>query len=150
MISSNAWDSMDTATVLPHVTAALNALTMLFLLVGFFHIRNGNRDAHRAAMIAAVASSALFLAFYLLYHFTAPIFVFRGQGAIRPVYYFMLVTHVVLAAAVTPMVLLTLARALRGRFEPHRGMARWTLPVWLYVSVTGIAVYVMLYQIEWA
>ena len=101
-------------------------------------------------MLAAVGSSALFLVFYLIYHFTAPIFVFQGQGAVRPVYYFLLITHVILAAAVTPFVLLTLARALRGRFETHRGMARWTLPVWLYVSLTGIAVYVMLYQINWA
>ncbi len=141
---------MNTAAVLPHVTASLNALTMLFLLAGFLQIRKGNRAGHRAAMLAAVSSSALFLVFYLIYHFTAPIFVFQGQGAIRPVYYFLLITHVILAAAVTPLVLLTLVRALRGRFETHRGMARWTLPVWLYVSLTGIAVYVMLYQINWA
>lgn len=142
--------TMSTATVLPHVTAALNAATVALLLTGLFHIRRQNRQAHRAAMIGAVATSALFLAFYLLYHFTAPIFVFRGEGAVRPVYYFFLITHVILAALVAPMVLLTFVRGLRGRFEIHRGLARWTLPVWLYVSATGLLVYVMLYQIDWA
>lgn len=140
---------MSTATVLPHVTASLNAVTVLLLLAGFAFIRGGNRRAHRAAMIAAVGTSALFLAFYLIYHFTAPIFVFRGDGVARPVYYFFLISHVVLAAAVTPMVLLTFARGLGGRFDKHRPVARWTLPIWLYVSATGLVVYVMLYQISW-
>lgn len=141
---------MSTATVLPHVTATLNVVTMLLLAAGYAFIRSDNRVLHRAAMMGAVGTSALFLAFYLVYHFTAPIFVFQGQGAVRPIYYFLLITHVVLAALVAPMVLMTFARALRGRFVPHRAMARWTFPIWLYVSVTGIVVYVMLYQIQWA
>ncbi|MGE5505509.1 MAG: DUF420 domain-containing protein [Actinomycetota bacterium] len=138
---------MSTATVLPHVTAFLNAAGLACLLAGFTFIRMGRRDLHRKAMLAAVGTSALFLAFYLLYHFTAPIFVFRGTGAVRPVYYVLLISHVVLAALVAPAVLVTLRRALAGRFEPHRGLARWTLPVWLYVSVSGIVVYAMLYHI---
>lgn len=141
---------MTPATVLPHVTATLNAITMCLLLAGFVLIRRQNREAHRAVMVAAVATSGLFLAFYLIYHFTSPIYPFKGSGATRPMYYFFLITHVVLAAAVTPMILVAFVRALRGRFEVHRRLARWTLPVWLYVSVTGIVVYVMLYQIDWA
>ncbi len=140
---------MSTAAVLPHVTAGLNALALLLLLVGFGLIRSGNRAAHRAVMLAAVVASGLFLAVYVVYHFTAPIFVFQGQGWVRPAYYAMLISHVVLAAAVTPLIALTLWRALRGRFPAHRGLARWTLPIWLYVSVTGIAVYWMLYQTDW-
>lgn len=141
---------MNTATVLPHVTAGLNAVTALFLVAGFAFIRRRDRAAHRAAMLGAVGASALFLVAYLTYHFTAPIFVFQGQGAVRPVYYALLVSHVLFAAVATPMVLLTLARGLLGRFEVHRGLARWTLPVWLYSSVSGLAVYVMLYQMTWA
>ncbi len=141
---------MNTATVLPHVTASLNAVTLCLLVAGFALIRSERREAHRAAMIAAVGTSTLFLAFYLLYHFTAPIFKFQGQGAVRPVYYFFLITHVILAAAVTPMVLLTFARGLRGRLQLHRGLARWTFPLWVYVSVSGLVVYVMLYQMSWA
>jgi len=135
------------ANTLPHVTAALNAITMCFLLAGFLFIRRDDRAAHRVSMIGAVVFSGLFLAVYLLYHFTSPIFQFAGQGAARPVYYTLLVTHVVLAAAVTPMVALTFLRALRGRFQPHRGLARWTLPIWLYVSFSGLAVYAMLYHV---
>lgn len=136
-----------TAAVLPHVTAALNATALLLLLAGFALIRRGRRLPHRRIMLAAVATSGLFLVAYVIYHATAPIFVFRGQGAVRPVYYTLLVSHVVLAAAVTPMIGVTLWRALAGRFASHRGLARWTLPVWLYVSVSGIVVYAMLYHL---
>jgi uncharacterized membrane protein YozB (DUF420 family) len=94
--------------------------------------------------------SVLFLIAYLTYHFTQPIVVFRGQGWVRPVYYALMISHVVLAMVVTPMVLLTFVRGLRGRFERHRPLARWTLPLWLYVSVTGIVVYIMLYHMTWA
>ncbi|WP_142849586.1 DUF420 domain-containing protein [Telmatospirillum sp. J64-1] len=138
---------MNTATVLPHVTAALNAVSLLLLLVGFVLIRQRRQAAHRAAMMGAMGASAAFLAVYVVYHFTAPIFVFTGEGMIRPVYYFILITHVILAAVVFPMILMTAARALRGRFEGHRGLARWTYPIWLYVSVTGLVVYAMLYHI---
>jgi putative membrane protein len=133
--------------VLPHVTAALNALACLLLLTGFALIRLGRRAAHRAVMTAAVVTSALFVVSYLLHHFTAPLFAFPGRGLIRPVYFAMLASHVVLAAVAAPMVIVTFRRARRGAFELHRGLARWTLPVWLYVSVTGIAVYLLLYHV---
>lgn len=138
---------MNTATVLPHVTASLNALALMLLSAGFMLIRRGRRDLHRKVMLAAVGVSALFLLAYGIYHATAPIFVFRGQGAIRPVYYALLISHVALAAAVTPMIAATLWRALTGRFATHRGLARWTWPVWVYVSASGIVVYLMLYHL---
>lgn len=141
---------MSTATVLPHVTATFNAITIGFLLAGFLLIRGGRREAHRAAMLGALTSSALFLVFYLIYHFTAPIFVFKGQGWVRPFYYTVMISHILLAMAVTPMVLMTAWRGWRGRFERHRPLARWTLPLWLYVSVSGLVVYVMLYHMTWA
>lgn len=141
---------MSSATVLPHVTATLNAVTIGFLLLGLFFIHRGNRSAHCAAMVGAMIASALFLAAYLVYHVTAPISVFRGQGWIRPVYYTIMVSHILLAMAVTPLALLTFVRGWRGRFDRHRPLARWTLPLWLYVSVTGIVVYVMLYHMTWA
>jgi uncharacterized membrane protein YozB (DUF420 family) len=138
---------MNTATTLPHVTAALNAVALGFLLTGFVHVRNGRREQHRNAMLGAVAASGLFLVFYIVYHFTAPIFVFRGTGAVRPFYYALLISHVALAAVVAPMVALTLWRGLRGAFPRHKGLARWTLPLWTYVSVSGIVVYTMLYHL---
>ena len=134
-------------TLLPHITATLNAASAILLLLGFTMIRSRNRTAHRAVMLAAVVVSAVFLAFYLVYHFTQPIFVFTGQGLVRPLYYVLLVSHVGLALVVVPMIVFTLRRALKGNFDSHRGLARWTLPVWLYVSVTGVVVYVMLYHI---
>jgi putative membrane protein len=133
--------------MLPHLTAALNATAMVLLLIGFALIRSGRRRLHRSVMLAAVGTSGLFLLAYVAYHLTQPIFAFRGQGAIRPVYYTLLVSHVVLAAMVAPMIATTLWRALAGRFETHRGLARWTLPVWLYVSASGIIVYAMLYHL---
>ena len=138
---------MTAANTLPHITAALNAVSLAFLVTGFVHVRAGRKDGHRRAMLGAVAASALFLVFYIVYHFAAPIFVFRGTGAVRPVYYALLISHVLLAAVVTPMIGVTLLRALKGNFEAHPKIARWTLPVWLYVSVTGIVVYLMLYHI---
>lgn len=133
--------------LLPHLTAALNALSAVFLLAGFAFIRLGDRRNHRRAMIAALAASAAFLAVYLVHHATTPVFAFPGEGLVRTLYYAMLISHVVLATIVTPMVLVTAVRALRGRFTLHRRLARWTLPVWLYVSVTGVGVYLMLYHI---
>lgn len=138
---------MSGAPLLPHVTAALNAAALVLLLTGFTLIKSGRRALHRRVMLAAVATSALFLVVYAIYHATAPIFEFRGQGAIRPVYYTLLVSHVVLAAVAAPMIAATLWRALAGRFEGHRGLARWTLPIWLYVSASGIVVYAMLYHL---
>lgn len=138
---------MNTATFLPHITATLNAASVVLLLIGFALIRSGDRVHHRKVMISAVVVSAVFLVCYLVYHFTAPIFVFKGEGLIRPVYYFILITHVILATAVTPMIVMTVRRAWKGSFDAHRGLARWTFPVWLYVSVTGIVVYYMLYHL---
>lgn len=140
-------EPMGAASVLPHITAFLNAVSLIFLVTGFIHIRAGRKEQHRRAMSRAVIASALFLVFYLIYHFAAPIFVFRGQGVVRPIYYTLLVSHVTLAAVVAPMVAVTLSRALRGQFDLHPRVARWTLPLWLYVSATGIIVYLMLYHI---
>lgn len=133
--------------ILPHLTAALNALAGVLVLVGFLLIRQRRKAAHRAVMTAAVVVSAMFLVSYLLHHFTAPVFVFPGHGLIRPIYFTMLVSHVALAVVVAPMVVVTFRRARRGDFDLHRGLARWTFPIWLYVSATGLAVYVLLYHV---
>lgn len=131
---------------LPHVTAALNALAGLLALCGFALIRLKRPTLHRRMMTAAVITSGLFLAAYVVHHFTAPVFVFHGQGIIRPIYFAMLVSHSVLAAAVAPMILMAFLRGRRGQHPQHRRLARWTLPVWIYVSVTGLAVYLMVYH----
>jgi uncharacterized membrane protein YozB (DUF420 family) len=133
------------AAQLPHLNAALNSLSAVFLTLGFFFIKDRNIRAHRAAMLAAVASSTLFLISYLVYHYQVGSVPFKGQGWIRIVYFTILLTHTVLAAAIVPLVLVTVIRALRARFDAHRRIARWTFPIWLYVSVTGVAVYWMLY-----
>ncbi|WP_019646823.1 DUF420 domain-containing protein [Novispirillum itersonii] len=138
---------METAQILPHLNAALNAAATLLLLAGRLAIRSGDRDRHRRIMLAALGVSAVFLASYLLYHATAPIFVFRGQGWIRPVYYALLIGHVVLAVLNVPMILLTVRHALRGDFDRHRRLARWTWAVWLTVSVSGVIVYALLYHL---
>jgi len=138
---------MTTATVLPHVNAFLNAASTVLLLIGFYYIRSGKRDVHRAIMIAALSVSALFLVCYLIYHFTAPIFVFPGTGWTVPAYYALLISHVILATVVTPMVAVTAWRAFRGTFERHRAIARWTIGMWLYVTVTGVVIYVILYHV---
>lgn len=138
---------MDAAATLPHLTAGLNGAALAAALAGWGFIRGGRRDLHRLAMLTAAFASALFLMAYVAYHFSAPIFVFRGQGWVRPFYYALLITHVVLAAAVTPMVLLTLARAWRGRYSAHARLARWTWPLWVFVSASGLAVYAMLYHL---
>lgn len=132
---------------LPHLTATLNGVALVLMLAGFALVRGGRPDLHRRLMLAAVAACALFLAAYVAHHAVNPIFVFRGSDAARPFYYALLVSHVALAALVTPMVVLTAWRGLSGRIAPHRGLARWTLPVWVYVSVTGIAVYALLHHI---
>lgn len=138
---------METAQILPHLNAALNAAATLLLLAGRLAIRSGDRDRHRRIMLAALGVSAVFLASYLLYHATAPIFVFRGQGWIRPAYYALLIGHVVLAVLNVPMILLTVRHALRGDFDRHRRLARWTWAVWLTVSVSGVIVYALLYHL---
>ena len=128
---------------LPHVTATLNGITAVFLMAGYGFIRGGRRDSHRACMLGAVGASVLFLVVYLIYHFNAGLAQFGGEGAIRTVYFTILIAHVAIAIGIVPLVPLTLFRALGGRFAHHKRIARWTLPLWLYVSVSGIVVYVM-------
>jgi uncharacterized membrane protein YozB (DUF420 family) len=135
------------AGLLPHVTAGLNALAAILLLAGFTLIRSHHKAAHRIVMTTAVFTSILFLVSYVLHHVTAPVFVFPGQGLIRPIYFAMLISHVTLALVVTPMVAVTFLRARRGLFARHRALARWTFPVWLYVSLTGILVYLLVYHV---
>jgi uncharacterized membrane protein YozB (DUF420 family) len=138
---------MDTANTLPHLNAFLNTVTMVLLVTAFVLIRRRRIDAHRRAMIAALAVSALFLVSYLIYHFSAPIFVFRGEGVVRPIYYALLISHVVLAAVATPMILVTAWRGLNRIDARHRALARWTWPLWMYVSVSGVIVYLLLYHV---
>jgi uncharacterized membrane protein YozB (DUF420 family) len=134
-------------SALPHLNAGLNATSFLLLLVGFYFIRRGRVAAHRASMVAALAVSGLFLVSYVVYHYNYGSVKFTGQGPVRPVYFFILFTHVVLAAAIVPLVFVTVRRALRRDYVRHRRIARWTYPLWLYVSVTGVVVYLMLYQL---
>lgn len=134
-------------TDLPAVNAVLNSVSAVLLLAGYRNIRRRNIPAHRACMLAAFAVSTLFLISYLTYHFQVGSIPFRRQGWIRPVYFTILLTHVVLAAAILPLALVTLHRAWRERFDQHRRLARWTLPLWLYVSLTGVAIYAMLYHL---
>jgi uncharacterized membrane protein YozB (DUF420 family) len=134
---------------LPTLNAALNATAAVLLAIGWVLIRRRRFRAHRAVMLAAFGVSTLFLISYVIYHANAGSRPFPGQGTIRGVYFFILITHIVLAAAIVPMALLTLSRGLREQFDRHVPLARWTLPVWLYVSVTGVLVYLMLYQIDW-
>ncbi len=133
-------------TVLPAVNASLNALSGVFLLIGYVLIRRRRIAAHRNAMLAAFTSSTLFLISYLFYHWHAGSRPFTGHGAIRYVYFAVLISHIILAAAILPMAIMTLSRGLRGRYVEHKRIARWTFPTWMYVSVTGVIVYVMLYQ----
>jgi len=133
---------------LPTLNAVLNAASAFLLVAGWALVRRGRRDAHRLAMLGALATSAAFLASYLVYHFEVGSVRFTGQGAIRAVYFAVLLSHTVLAAAIVPLVLVTVARALRGRFAAHRAVARYALPLWLWVSVSGVVVYWMLYRLE--
>jgi uncharacterized membrane protein YozB (DUF420 family) len=134
-------------SLLPSLNALLNATSAALLVWGWTLIRRGERKKHRRAMLAALAASALFLTSYLVYHAQVGSVRFQRTGTIRTVYLTILLTHTVLAIAVVPMAAVTLARALKGRFDRHRALARWTLPVWLYVSVTGVVVYLMLYRL---
>lgn len=133
-------------SLLPHVNCALNGGAGLLLLAGWFFIRRKMPKAHAAAMLSAVAVSAFFLASYLYYHWFAGDTKFSGTGSVRIAYFAILISHVVLAVVTVPLVLLTLWRAFRGQFDRHRRIARWTLAIWLYVSVTGVLVYLFLYQ----
>jgi uncharacterized membrane protein YozB (DUF420 family) len=149
---------MELTAVLPHLNAALNATSTILLLIAYGLIRAGRRAAHRKVMGAALIVSAVFLVSYLTYHFTAPVFVFPGKGWIVPVYYTMLVSHVILAAIATPMIAFTAWRAIAAWrtggatadasvFARHRALARWTFQIWLYVTVTGVVIYATLYHV---
>jgi len=133
---------------LPAINASLNALSAIFLTAGFIFIRRRNIVAHRHCMIAAFTTSVIFLACYLTYHaLVKTVTHFHDPAWFRPIYLVILLTHTVLAAVIVPMILMTLNRALRERFDRHKAIARWTWPLWMYVSVTGVVVYLLLYQI---
>lgn len=132
--------------LLPTVNASLNAVSGVFLLVGYVLIRRRDIKGHRNAMLGAFASSTLFLISYLIYHANVGSRPFGGQGAIRIVYFAILISHVILASAILPMAISSLSRALRGRYPEHKRIAKRTFPIWMYVSVTGVVVYLMLYQ----
>src|SRR5581483_5304503 len=127
--------------------ATLNGTSAVLIATGRTLIRRGQVVAHRACMIAAVVSSSLFLVSYVYYHAHVGSVHFKGQGWVRSVYFSILLTHTVLAAVIVPLVIVTLARGLRGVFDRHRAVARWTFPLWLYVSVTGVVIYLMLYRL---
>lgn len=139
-----------TEPIFPTLNASLNGLAACLLVLGYALIRQGRREAHRAVMLTAFGVSVLFLMSYLYYHFNYPRTPFAGEGGIRTVYFAVLVSHTILAATVPFLAAATLWRGLTGRFPSHRAMARWTLPIWLYVSVTGVVVYWMLYRMSWS
>ena len=134
-------------STLPAVNAVLNGTAAVLILTGICLIKTGRQRAHRAVMITAFVTSSLFLVSYLTYHAHIGSKHFPGTGLARTVYFTILLTHTILAAVVVPLVLMTLSRGLKGRFDGHRAIARWTYPVWLYVSVTGVVIYLMLYRI---
>lgn len=133
--------------IYPVIDATLNGTSAVLLVLGRRLIRRGQMEAHRFVMLTALVSSSLFLASYLYYHWHVGSVHFQGQGWIRPVYFSILISHTILAAAIVPMIIITLSRALRRRFDRHQAIARWTYPLWLYVSVTGVVIYLMLYKL---
>lgn len=134
---------------LPAVNASLNAISGVLLLIAYGLIRARKVEQHRKVMIAAFVASSLFLVCYVVYHAQVGSVRFTRQGFVRPLYFTILVTHVTLAAAVLPLAIITLSRGLKARYAQHRRIARWTFPIWLYVSVTGVLVYILLYQPTW-
>lgn len=135
-----------TISDLPPINASLNALSTVFLTIGYIFIKQQKQNAHRNCMIAAFITSTIFLACYLTYHFNVTaVTKFQGQGIARPIYFFILITHVILAVVIVPLVLMSLSRGLRQRWDAHKRISRWTWPLWMYVSVTGVIVYLMLY-----
>lgn len=128
---------------LPHVNAALNLVSAIFLALGLYFILRGDRQRHRQMMLCALAASAAFLVTYLIYHFNSGLARFGGEGVIRPIYFGILIAHVIGAVIITPLVPITLYRALTGQFDRHRTIARWTWPLWMYVAISGVVVYVM-------
>ena len=134
---------------LPAINAVLNATSGVLLIAGYLFIRARRIDAHRRSMLAAFVVSSLFLLSYVVYHAQVGSVRFTREGFVRPLYYAILITHVTLAAAVPPLAIVTLSRGLKARYPQHVRLARWTLPIWLYVSVSGVLVYVLLYQPTW-
>jgi len=137
----------DFYSVLPHLNACLNASSFVLLSSGYFFIRRKNVKAHRACQIAALTASIVFLISYVVYHQHHGVTRFAGQGIARPIYFVILTTHTFLAAVIVPFVIITVRRAMRRDFIRHKRIARWTLPMWLYVSITGVVVYLMLYHL---
>jgi uncharacterized membrane protein YozB (DUF420 family) len=133
--------------IFPIINATLNGTSGVLLFVGRSFIKRGRMAAHRAVMITAVVTSSLFLISYLYYHYHVGSVRFQGQGWSRPVYFTILISHTILAATIVPLVIITLSRGLRARFDKHRAIARWTYPLWMYVSVTGVVIYFMLYHL---
>lgn len=134
---------------LPAVNATLNAIAGVLLLIGYGLIRARKVEQHRRVMLAAFTTSVVFLVCYLVYHAQVGSVRFARHGIVRPLYFSLLVTHVVLAASVVPLALITLSRGLRAQYARHRAIAKWTFPIWLYVSVSGVLVYVLLYRPTW-
>lgn len=132
-----------TVDQLPHLIAAFNAVSVVFMTIGFVFIKQGNRERHRAMMLCAGVASALFLVVYVIYKANAGFAKFGGEGLIRPIYFTILIAHIIGAVAITPLVPMTFMRALKGQFERHRALARWVWPLWFYVGVSGVVVYVM-------
>jgi putative membrane protein len=132
---------------LPLVNACLNSCSAILLTIGYVQIRRGNRIAHRNCMIAAFITSTIFLACYLYYHYHARRTVFVDPAWFRPIYLGILLTHTFLAVVIVPMIFMTFSRAFKERFDKHKAIARWTWPIWMYVSVTGVVIYLILYQI---
>ena len=138
---------MLTISDLPALNATLNGIAAILLVTGYLFIKQGRRRQHQWCMLGALTTSALFLVSYVTYHLHAGSRPFPGQGPIRVVYFAILITHVILAAVIVPLALLTALRGLRSQFDKHVRIARWTFPVWVYVSVTGVVIYLMLYEI---
>lgn len=144
---------MDFLHIFPHLNATLNALSGLSIICGFYFIQKKKIETHRKFMLTAVVLSALFLISYLTHHSIRTYLFglgptrFTGEGIIRPIYFTILITHTILAAVIAPLIIVTLWRALKGKFEMHKKLARWVFPIWLYVSITGVIVYLMLYQL---
>jgi len=138
---------MDNILILPPIMAMLNVIAACTVTLGYLQIRKRNRTVHRNLMLGALAVSTLFFVIYLYYHGQVGYIPFKGRGFIRPVYFTLLASHVILAALMVPLVLTTAGLAIRGRFTWHKRLARWTLPVWLYVSITGVVIYVLSFHI---
>ena len=133
--------------VLPTINAILNSTSAILLVTGHHYIKQGKTATHKKCMIGALSVSFLFLISYLTYHYFHGTTHFPGEGWIRPVYFTILTSHTILAAAIVPLAIITLRRGLKGTYDKHKRIARWTYPIWLYVSVTGVVIYLMLYQL---